>query len=163
VPVQVGFLIGISFMLVMGMLQVGVVSGANFAALGAGELKSATQAVTAFSSLLFIAITTFTVFLTLYRDTLLPPPMASTDQSSSLPPASGGFPAASPGAATTFTTYSLGQSAPASDLGAGGGYGGGAGGYDKYGMDAEAVTIGAGSIGGGGGGGVPGGRDAGVL
>lgn len=78
-----GFLIGVSVMMVNMMLQTAVISG-SWAA------SSGVQAVTAFSSLLLIFVGSFTVFVTMWRDTLLPPPaMAGQDvggDASGLPP-----------------------------------------------------------------------------
>lgn len=110
---SVGFLIGVSVCMVLQLLVTGVVSGANFAAFGLGSATSSTQAVTAFASLLLIAITFFTVFLTMYRDTLLPPvAMASTDHSEGLPPASGfGGATAQPYAGGTYPGAAIGDHA----------------------------------------------------
>ena len=75
-------------MLCQLLLIVCVVSGANLAQMG-GEMHSSTKAVTGFASLLLLAEMTFTAFITLFRDTLLPPgSMASTD--TALPPPSFG-------------------------------------------------------------------------
>lgn len=90
-PLSVGFLIGVSLMNIFVMLETGVASGANFAGFGGGDMASSTEAVTAFSALLLIALTAFTTFLVMFRDTLLPPaPMSTTDQSEQPPSLPGG-------------------------------------------------------------------------
>lgn len=90
-PLSVGFLIGVSLMMIFLLLELGVISGANMARFGGSDTSSSTQAVTAFASLLLIAETTFTVFVILYRDTLLPPqPMTSSDHSEVPPSLPGG-------------------------------------------------------------------------
>jgi hypothetical protein len=80
---SVGFLIGVSVMLIQICLMVGVLSGSGMPMFFLGvDPKSSAQAVTAFASLLLISTTFVTVFLILYRDALLPPQqsMASHDQ-----------------------------------------------------------------------------------
>lgn len=85
---SIGFLIGVSFMFCQLLLIVCVVSGANLAQMPE-EPHSSTKAVTGFASLLLLAEISFTVFVTMFRDTLLPPnSMASTD--TALPPPSFG-------------------------------------------------------------------------
>lgn len=87
---SIGFLIGTSGMMISTLLTTAVVSGGNYAAFGLPGIdpKSSTQAVTAFASLLLIAVVFFTTFTVLYRDTLLPAgPMASSDASLPPPPA----------------------------------------------------------------------------
>ena len=104
---SVGFLIGTSFLMVNVMLLVAAVSGGNMAAFGMGDAKSATQAVTAFASLLLIALIFFTTFLTLYRDTLLPPPpMSAADNQAPLPPPQ--FSAAGGSATAAYGGYTAG-------------------------------------------------------
>lgn len=48
-------------------------------------------AVEAFSWLLILAYTAFSIFLNAYKDTLLPPPMSAQDHQSGLPPAQPAF------------------------------------------------------------------------
>lgn len=53
---SVGFLIGVSATLINTLLLTAAISGANLAAFGLGDPNSSTQAVTAFTSLLLIAV-----------------------------------------------------------------------------------------------------------
>lgn len=98
---SVGFLIGVSVMLVHLMLIVGVLAGSGMPMFFLGiDPKSSSQAVVAFASLLLISTVFVTVFLVLYRDALLPPQtsMASHDQAVPPPavPAYGGTATAGP-------------------------------------------------------------------
>jgi hypothetical protein len=120
----VGFLIGVSVTMIMLLFITGVVSGGNVANFGIGSASSSTQAVTAFASLLFISVTFFTIFVTLYRDVLLPPPaMASTDHAGdALPP-----PAFASSSTASYPTTSYADNS----------YG-----KDNYGLDShESVTV----------------------
>ena len=81
------------------VLITAVVSGANLAGVDltalpitqTPEVSPGSKAVTWFSSLLLLALISFTTFITMYRDTLLPAgSMASTD--TALPPPSFGGP-----------------------------------------------------------------------
>jgi len=81
-PLAVGFLIGVGLMLINILLEITAVSESP----AVTTTTSATMAVSAFSILLVMAYTTFTVFVTLYRDTLLPPPSMASQDTESLPP-----------------------------------------------------------------------------
>jgi len=149
-PLSVGFLIGVSLMMVFLLLELGVISGANMARFGGSEPSSSTQAVTAFASLLLIAETTFTVFVILYRDTLLPPqPMTSSDHSEVPPSLPGG--AFSGTAAGSTGGYPGGPSiGPYSGSDSYGDKSGVAGGYDTTEHVSITPTIGGSTAGGSG-------------
>jgi hypothetical protein len=73
-------MIGVGTMLAMLMLIVASISGADLATWGKGPMPSSEEAVQAFAVMLMMAYTSFTVFTVLWRDTLLPAPMASQEQ-----------------------------------------------------------------------------------
>jgi len=89
-PLAVGFLIGVTFMMANLMLITATISGSNLGRWGLGTLPSSTEATQAFSIMLFMAYTSFCIFITQWRDVLLPPPM-SGQESSGLPPSQSAF------------------------------------------------------------------------
>lgn len=89
-PLAVGFLIGVTVLMANLMLITAVVSGSNISRWGLGVLPSSAEATQAFSIMLFMAYTTFSIFITQWRDVLLPPPM-SGQEASGLPPSQSAF------------------------------------------------------------------------
>jgi len=85
-PLAVGFMIGVGAMQANEMLVVAVVSGSNLAKFGVGAMPPGEGATQAFAVLLLMAYASFTGFTLVYRDTLLPPPMAGADAHDGLPP-----------------------------------------------------------------------------
>jgi uncharacterized membrane protein YgcG len=68
----VGFLIGLSFMEANLMLIVAVISGANLSKLCVGAAPPSATATEAFATMLFLAFSSFTAFVFLWKDILLP-------------------------------------------------------------------------------------------